>query len=382
MSKVLILPKSLCLQELPAHVMKEFLIEPPIYLYEFSESLQQPVELPTNEITPLHRLVKDNSSITVSHCAITRSDASKIQLFVLGEIDNVVVESQPFYVEPEDAISSLVKEVKQLLVTEYGFSTDTSFRLRRMQNDTLGLPLFHDRTVKESVLTDGDKLFLDSGPPVMSSQMVLYYSLPPDSKSTHSIVCRGTETVHQAIQQMVKHSGLAGKQHYLMTVDWAGEPLNVIYNTNNSLVKSRIRNGDHLVLIEGVPPPKDAVSVIVNWVVPDNPHACSSYMQWLINSLDEVHLNEDIKQELPKCSSWSASVDRNISVEELKSRLLPSISSEYSVPSVNHIRLRGLDGNSPGVIYKVPHRSLKQYKLTGVAINMLAEVLPDVDTVR
>lgn len=364
--------------------MKLFNIEPPIYLYHIADNTDTQVELATHVLAALHTCVKNYASITVSHSNIVSSEVNRmVNLCIRGEVDSMVLDNYSLLVDPNDTISSVTDQILQVLAERHALFGHVAFRLRRSVNNTPDNPLYLDRTVKESGLDDGNIVCIEKGQPALSSQMVLYYSLPSDATNVHSIVCKPAQTISHCLEKMVEHSELTGSSYYLMTVDWAGEPSDVVYNVNNSLAKARIRHGDHVVLKEGVPPPKDAVTVNIKWAQESCQSAEDSYIQWLVNSIEDMSLEDvSVKPNRPTYSCWSTQVDRNTTIEDLKRQLVPVICEQRPVGETGFIRLRSIRSHGPGLIYKNPQKTLRQYKLNSLSVNMLAEVLPEVDSLR
>ena len=297
------------------------------------------------------------------------------------------MEKCSFLVDPSDSVSSFAEDVQKFLTDQYKVSHNLSFRLRRSCNNTHGLPLFTDRTIEESHLSNGDHLLIEKGIPATSSQMVLYYHENVASTITYSIVCRCTQTISQCIQQMVENAALSGGEYYITTLDWIGEPLSVVYNTNQSLAKAKIKHGDGVLLIEGLPPPKDAVVITVKWQPQNRSNGvCISYAQWLVNLMGDLTLEDsEIQPCHPMYSCWSTKVSRKTSIEEIKCQLKPAIDAEsaHPVESVNQIQLRSITGTHPSTIYKVDSKTLEQYKVRGATSTFLAEILsPEEDVLR
>lgn len=364
-------------------MINEFHIDPPIYLDYIGEFGSKVSELPIHKNVALHQYVDDNGTIVISREAASSTLKNKnVCLHIYGHVNEIAIPRFTISVQPIDNISTLVKTVEVNIIPKYNLPAAIQLRLRKSQNNVPGNSLYSDRTVESCGLRDGDTLVVEQGLSATSSHMVLYYKVPDET--VHSIVCKCTQTVARCLELMIDNcsSLVKGEGHYIMTLDWSGDPSDVVYDTEQSLAKARISHGDTVAIRKGAPPPKNAILVHIQWLKAGEEPIRPSYEQWLTNAMSNLSLGSDqLSVDGPKYESWSVNVSRETSIEELKVQLLSAFTGTMP-ESIHFMRLRAFNHNKPGMIYKTPGKTLRSYKISGPSTSMLMELLPAAEHLR
>lgn len=376
------LPKSTKMPELCTYALEATGTAPPIYLYTVRKHGKL-VELEIFEDQPISEALANDSIVNVGNEPITETlPCDKITFSLEVHVQEIRVQYS-MIAHLKDTVSSFVLVILKKLREDHDIPERINLRLRPNNGSTFGPPLFYDRLIKDLHLPDRSILCVEEGKPVKSSQMSVFYNL--DNGKVHDVVCVCTQTIESCIQQMVANSAPITNAHspyHLMTLNWIDEPQDVIYNIDQSLAKVKIKHGDRLALVEGKPPPKDPITINIEYYNDLAQMPCNaSYEQWLVNFIENITLQEQSGcVSNSNASIWSATVGSDITIGELKA--LFQSSCNVSVESVDYLRLRSCNGRNPGLIYRCDNKSLRAYKVRGPVANMMMEILPNSDQLR
>lgn len=335
------------------------------------------MEVPLAEDEPLHRHVDDQTILKISNLPILSINSSMINVFVQGTLQDKELKKQSISLELAEDIAKVVGRLRREVIQEYELPESTKIRLRCMKDNNAGPPLNPERTVSESHLINGDTLLIEEGAPVPSGHIALYYKI--SESPIQSIVCRCNNTIDEAIISMVDNSNLdKDGKFYIMTQDWMGDATEVVYTTHHTLAKARIKNGDTVTLVQGIPPPKDLITLNLHW---RSEEITLSYMEWLVNSMNEMSLDEKTEAQKSDYLVAPIKVSLDATVLELKEQVGETI-PYHDASTVNHIRLRVMsNGKVPGQILKTPEKTLRACKLRE-GLNLCMEVTEQAEYLR
>ncbi|XP_077978745.1 ubiquitin carboxyl-terminal hydrolase 40-like [Glandiceps talaboti] len=292
----------------------------------------------------------------------------------------------PIEISKDESVETLKATILSRLGLINDRKTDGKGRLR-VDDDNVGLkpPLHEKQSIAAAGLTQGLRLVIEPGAPPKTNEITLTFT-PGDPSSKNpdmEIMVDKKISVDKCLKLMLEKAGLEGNAWHMRKTNWCGEAADVMDDPDLTLDQEHIKNGDHMLILEGKLPPRGFIRLpIYLYKSPEQGENSVGVLSWISASIARLmsgsasSTTDGGNSTNQPVQIGEIEISKDATLEDLKMQVLtlPQM-MEISVPTINFLRLRVIENHNPTRILRNMDQTLKRHKLTNG--NMLCvQVLP------
>ncbi|XP_076349465.1 ubiquitin carboxyl-terminal hydrolase 40-like isoform X2 [Tachypleus tridentatus] len=269
-------------------------------------------------------------------------------------------------IELEVRSDDTVEKLKLMALSKLELKNSV-YRLRKHPENIWRKPPLHDSdTLKDAGICDGTLIILEDGSPPKSDEITLFFSVGAEAgdQADFEVNVEKQASVSHCLKSMLCTAEIEGDGWHICRTNWCGESMEPLHDENTTVEEEGLQHGDFLLLEEGRLPPHGYLTLAI-WLhkTPESIEEQENKVEDLSSALKEIWNIIDTPSGTYKLGEVEISAESSLADLKHQILTLPALST-ISLPNVRYLRLRHLEGGSPGKVLRGLNNTLRKLKLT------------------